>query len=157
MECYRGWNPSMATTSPNPSNEPTPAVASTQRPMQYKVEHSVYKKKTSGSFSVKAEFWKYALAETSSAETDILRFWEVRFHGPMGHGAVTHLIHEQANRTEFPTLFTIVMDYLPIQATSVPCERVHVLVSKGDRHHETKLDEPSAHGSSATTQVFTQG
>jgi hAT family C-terminal dimerisation region len=31
---------------------------------------------------------------------------------------------EQANRTEFPTLFSIAMDYLPIQATSVPCERV---------------------------------
>lgn len=124
MERYRGRNPSTATTSPNPSNEPTPAVASTRRPTRYKVEHSVYKKKTSGSFSVKAEFRKYALAETSSAETDILRFWEVRFHGPMGHGAATHLIHEQANRTEFPTLFAIAMDYLPIQATSVPCERV---------------------------------
>jgi hypothetical protein len=31
---------------------------------------------------------------------------------------------EQANRTEYPTLFSIAMDYLPIQATSVPCERV---------------------------------
>jgi hypothetical protein len=25
---------------------------------------------------------------------------------------------------EFPTLFSIVMDYLPIQATSIPCEHV---------------------------------
>ena len=124
MECYHSRNPSMATTSPNPSNEPTPAVASTRCPTWYKVKHSVYKKKTSGLFSVKAEFWKYALAETSSVETDILQFWEVRFHGPMGHGAATHLIHEQANRTEFPTLFAIAMDYLPIQATSVPCKHM---------------------------------
>ena len=92
----------------------------------------MYKKKTSGSFSVKAEFWKYALAETSSAETDILWFWEVRFHGPMGHGAMTHLIHEQANRTEFPTLFAIAMDYLPIQATSVPCEHMFLSAKETD-------------------------
>jgi hAT family C-terminal dimerisation region len=31
---------------------------------------------------------------------------------------------QQANKTEFPTLFSIAMDYLPVQATSVPCERV---------------------------------
>jgi hypothetical protein len=31
---------------------------------------------------------------------------------------------QQANRMEFPTLFSIAMDYLPIQAMSVPCECV---------------------------------
>ena len=30
----------------------------------------------------------------------------------------------QINRSEFPTLFTIAKDYLPIQVSSVPCERV---------------------------------
>jgi hAT family C-terminal dimerisation region len=30
----------------------------------------------------------------------------------------------QINRSEFPTLFAIAMDYLPIQASSVPCEHV---------------------------------
>jgi hypothetical protein len=30
----------------------------------------------------------------------------------------------QINRSEFPTLFTIAMDYLPIQVSSVPCECV---------------------------------
>jgi hypothetical protein len=33
-------------------------------------------------------------------------------------------LNQQANKTEFPTLFAIAMDYLPVQATSVPCGRV---------------------------------
>jgi hAT family C-terminal dimerisation region len=30
----------------------------------------------------------------------------------------------QINRSEFPTLFAIAMDYLPVQVSSVPCEHV---------------------------------
>ena len=30
----------------------------------------------------------------------------------------------QINRSEFPTLFVIALDYLPIQASAVPCEHI---------------------------------
>ena len=49
-------------------------------------------------------------------------------------------------------LYTIAMDHLLIQATSIPC----VLISKGHRHHEAKLDQPGPHGGPAVAQVFTE-
>ncbi|KIK19827.1 hypothetical protein PISMIDRAFT_13394 [Pisolithus microcarpus 441] len=45
--------------------------------------------------------------------TDPLKFWEV-------------------NQMQFPMLFAIAMDYLPIQASSVPCERVFSLSAEMD-------------------------
>jgi hypothetical protein len=33
-------------------------------------------------------------------------------------------LNQQANKTEFPTLFAITVDYLSVQAMSIPCECV---------------------------------
>ncbi|KIM64060.1 hypothetical protein SCLCIDRAFT_50902, partial [Scleroderma citrinum Foug A] len=58
----------------------------------------------SGIQTVEQELSAY-LATEVAAGTDPLAFWHV-------------------SRSTFPTLFQIAMDYLPIQASSVPCERV---------------------------------
>ncbi|KIK14506.1 hypothetical protein PISMIDRAFT_84486, partial [Pisolithus microcarpus 441] len=55
--------------------------------------------------AVEKEYRMYVDGELVDGSMDPLRFWEV-------------------NRTRFPTIFAIAMDYLPIQASSVPCERV---------------------------------
>ncbi|KIM50808.1 hypothetical protein SCLCIDRAFT_144617 [Scleroderma citrinum Foug A] len=51
------------------------------------------------------EYRAYIDNELLNRKQDPLKFWEV-------------------NRTRLPTLFAITMDYLPIQASSMPCERV---------------------------------
>ncbi|KAG6905719.1 hypothetical protein DXG01_001143 [Tephrocybe rancida] len=55
--------------------------------------------------SVEQEYGKYILGSRLSVNTNLLVFWE-------------------SNHLEFPTLFWIAMDYLAIQASSVPSERV---------------------------------
>jgi hypothetical protein len=51
------------------------------------------------------EYQAYVTTPLSSNQIDTLKFWEV-------------------NADTFPTIFAMAMDYLPIQASAVPCERV---------------------------------
>jgi hypothetical protein len=71
---------------------------------------------------------------------DILKFWEV--------SSVYNdfLIYTdrvpQSNHTTYPTIFEIAMDYLPIQASSVPCEKVFSSSAETDtkqRNHISPL------------------
>ncbi|KIK24147.1 hypothetical protein PISMIDRAFT_99118, partial [Pisolithus microcarpus 441] len=55
--------------------------------------------------AVEQEYQLYVNGELVDESMDPLRFWEV-------------------NCTRFPMMFAIVMDYLPIQVSSEPCERV---------------------------------
>jgi hypothetical protein len=45
----------------------------------------------------------------------------------------------QANQATFPTLFSMAMDYLPIQASAVPCERIFSSSSETDTKKRNRI------------------
>jgi hypothetical protein len=45
----------------------------------------------------------------------------------------------QMNHSSFPTLFAIAMDYLPIQATSVPCEQIFSSSAETDTKQRNRI------------------
>ncbi|OJA20567.1 hypothetical protein AZE42_14066 [Rhizopogon vesiculosus] len=55
--------------------------------------------------TVKQEYQAYITVPVCVKGTPIIKWWEY-------------------NQSAFPTLFAMAMDYLPIQASAVPCERV---------------------------------
>jgi hypothetical protein len=77
MRQYRKPNPSKpeATTTAPPLRRNVPELA----PTRFKIQDSVYKNRSARETgSVEAEFQKYVSDSTTSEETSILRFWEVR-------------------------------------------------------------------------------
>jgi len=71
--------------------------------------------------TIDQEYQAYVMGMPSSKAVDILKFWEVCLVMVFNFYTDRAL---QANCTTFPTIFAIAMDYLPVQASSVPCERV---------------------------------
>jgi hAT family C-terminal dimerisation region len=74
--------------------------------------------------SVKEEYFIYIMSALSAGSmVDTLGFWKVRiYHNRLSMFKLLNC--QQAHEHTFPTIFRITMDYLPIQASAVPCERV---------------------------------
>jgi hypothetical protein len=71
--------------------------------------------------SIEQECKTYITAPLSPQNVNIIKFWEV-----IAEFDFVIFIDEilQVNGAAFPTLFQMAMDYLPIQASSVPCEHI---------------------------------
>jgi len=48
----------------------------------------------------------------------------------------------QAQKTQYPRLYPVAMDYLPIQASSVPCEHVFSSAAETDTKKRNRLAPP---------------
>jgi hAT family C-terminal dimerisation region len=86
--------------------------------------------------TVEQEYQAYATGKLSK-HASILKFWEVgRCCVMILQSMLTAL---QNNCTTFPTLFAIAMDYIPVQASSVPCERVFSSSAETDTKRRNRI------------------
>ncbi|KAG6822496.1 hypothetical protein H0H92_013636, partial [Tricholoma furcatifolium] len=70
--------------------------------------------------TVEQEYGKYILGDALPLDTNLLYFWEM-------------------NRRETPTLFHMAMDFLAIQASSVPSERVFSSAAETDTSRRNRI------------------
>lgn len=80
MRQYRNRKPLTSEVTTGSPVQPAPIAIVRPASTRFKVQDSVYKKKlTHNPCSVEAEFRMYVSSSISSVQTDILRFWEVRW------------------------------------------------------------------------------
>ena len=80
--------------------------------------------------NVKQESQLYPSTAPVDETMDPLKFWEVCTMKVYISGCSNYLDPvTQVHQKQFPVLFAIAMDYLPIQASSIPCKRVFFLSS----------------------------
>lgn len=89
--------------------------------------------------SVVDEYSSYALSPPSKSGQDILQFWTVRSIDVSKTILKYILIILKVNEEMYPTLFKIALDYLPIQASAVPCERVFSSSAETDTKRRNRI------------------
>lgn len=92
--------------------------------------------------TVEQEYQAYITATLSPKSIDILKFWEASNktgHRPSIVFTNTNTFF-QISSTMFPTLFAMAMDYLPIQASAVSCERVFSSSAETDTKRRNRIN-----------------
>lgn len=95
-----------------------------------------------GVLDVESEFQAYVHMRRSlehAADMDIITFWQVRASLLAEGIQDLTTLHSKTHQKQYPTLYAMAVDYLPIQATSVPCERAFSSSAETDTKKRTRL------------------
>jgi hypothetical protein len=90
--------------------------------------------------SIEQEFQAYITAPLSPANTNILTFWEVSGTVAVSGDVPSTKSIFQISGASYPTLFAMAMDYLPIQASAVPCERIFSSSAETDTKRRNRIN-----------------
>ena len=108
--------------------------------LAYKFSNNGSSAAASSITSVEEEFRQYStsmLPRLGSIES--LKFWQVRIGLHFRQYIILKFYFLQANESVFPTLFAMAMDYLPIQSSSVPCERAFSSSAETDTKKRNRI------------------
>jgi hypothetical protein len=89
--------------------------------------------------TVEQEYQAYITAPPSPKTVDIVKFWEASKQGSSSIMVTNTDVLFQISCTAFPTLFAMAMDYLPIQASAVSCERVFSSSAETDTKKRNRI------------------
>ena len=92
--------------------------------------------------SVEQEYMTYTMAALLDKSVNTLKFWKVSNNLIIFISILTEWHALQTNRTMFPMIFAIAMDYLPVQASSVLCKRVFSSSSETDTKRRNRISPP---------------
>jgi hypothetical protein len=88
--------------------------------------------------TLEQEYQSYVTAPLSKPGTDMLKFWEV------SNLSITSLIYsytvQQLSKSTQPTFFGMSLDFIPIQASAVPSERVFSSSAETDTKKRNRIN-----------------
>jgi hypothetical protein len=90
--------------------------------------------------TVEQEYQAYITAPLSMKTTSIIKFWEASKQGLSSIMVTNTDTLFQISCTAFPTLYAMAMDYLPIQASAVSCERVFSSSAETDTKKRNRIN-----------------
>jgi hypothetical protein len=89
--------------------------------------------------TVEQEYQAYITGALSAKTVDVLKYWEVSSDIVLSFFFIYTDRAPQTNCSTYPTIFAIAMDYLPIQASAVPCERVFSSSAETDTKRRNRI------------------